>query len=53
MSTREHTVIHKGIPLTVMLSDEDAERLGAEPIEGAPAKKAATPANKARQPEGK
>lgn len=53
---REYTVNISGIPHTMLLSDQDAERFGAIPVDapGRPKVKAAEPpANKSRQPANK
>jgi len=47
---REYEVTIGGLPHTVQLSDEDAKRLGAQPVE---TKQAPSPKNKARAPQTK
>lgn len=49
-----YTINRGGVDLTVQLSDEDAKRLGATPVERKPvASKGRTPRNKARTPNDK
>lgn len=56
---REYHVVMNGAPTTVLLTDEDAARLGATPVAQEPATapapeaKARRPANKARTPKDK